>query len=179
MAIDLVSRRARTISTDDTIAFTSAQFSPIDGRLYLPNFHGSLVSVTADGHDPQVFFSGPVAGATMNPDDISFDTAGNLYITDTTGAQNPYWKPQGRHVRLEGHTAEATGAGLRTAYPNGLAFTPGFEGLWVSHNTANQIGYLRLSEDGREVMTAHPAIHVSGGGGQVDSWQSTPTGTCM
>ncbi|WP_198318411.1 SMP-30/gluconolactonase/LRE family protein [Arthrobacter sp. YN] len=169
MAIDMESREQRTIYTDDTSAFTSAQFSPLDGRLYLTDFHGSVLSVTPDGGDPRVFFSGPVAGKTMNPDDISFDEAGNLYITDTTGAQDPYWKPQGRLVQIDGHTAEATVLAHGLPAPNGLAFTPGFDGLWVSHNTANRIDYVRLSENGLEVKTAHPAIHLSAGIGQVDS----------
>ncbi|WP_223937400.1 SMP-30/gluconolactonase/LRE family protein [Arthrobacter sp. StoSoilB5] len=169
IAIDPGSREQRSVYTDNTSAFTSAQFSPLDGRLYLTDFLGSIVSITADGKDPRVFFSGPVGGAPMNPDDISFDQAGNLYITDSTGAQDPYWKPQGRLVRIDGRTAEATVLAHGLPAPNGLAFTPGFDGLWVSHNTANRIDYLRLSENGREVKTAHPAIHVSAGIGQVDS----------
>ncbi|XAS69974.1 SMP-30/gluconolactonase/LRE family protein [Micrococcaceae bacterium Sec5.1] len=169
MAIDPGSREKRSVYTDDTSAFTSAQFNPLDGRLYLTDFLGSIVSITPDGKDPRVFFAGPVAGAPMNPDDISFDQAGNLYITDSTGAQDPYWKPQGRLIRIDGRTAEATVLAHGLPAPNGLAFTPGFDGLWVSHNTANRIDYIRLTEDGREVKTAHPAIHVSAGAGQIDS----------
>ena len=169
MAIDPGSREKRIVYTDDTSAFTSAQFSPHDGRLYLTDFLGSILSITPDGKDPQVFFTGPVAGAPMNPDDISFDQDGNLYITDSTGAQDPYWKPQGRLVRIDGRTAEATVLAHELPAPNGLAFTPGFDGLWVSHNTANRIDYIRLSGNGREMKTAHPAIHVSAGVSQIDS----------
>ncbi|MCQ6271453.1 SMP-30/gluconolactonase/LRE family protein [Pseudarthrobacter sp. R1] len=49
------------------------------------------------------------------------------------------------------------------------AFAPGHDAMWVSHNTGNRIDYLRLNPDGTTVETAHPAIHVSAGEGQVDS----------
>lgn len=41
--------------------------------------------------------------------------------------------------------------------------------LHSSLNTANQIDYIQLTDDSRGVRTAHPAIHVSAGMGQIDS----------
>lgn len=90
--------------TDQTSAFTSAQFSPRDGR---------------------------------------------LYITDSKGAQEPYWKPQGRLVRIEGSGSATTVLAENSPAPNGIAFTPGFDGLWVARNTANRIDFFRLSEGGK------------------------------
>ena len=170
LRIDVESGRISSVYTDGTSAFTSAQFSPRDGRLYLTDYIGGTIqSVTADGQDPQILFQGPVDGTPMNPDDISFDEAGNLYITDSIGAQEPYWNPQGRLVRIDARTAEASVLAGSLPAPNGIAYTPGFDGLWVSHNTANRIDYLRLEEGGTKVLTAHPAIHVDAGGSQIDS----------
>lgn len=87
LRIDVDSREVGRVYTDDTSAFTSAQFSPRDGRLYLTGL--------------------PV--------------------------------------------------------PNGIAFTPGFDGVWVSQNSANRIDYLRLDGNGQKVLTAHPGIHPDGG----------------
>lgn len=133
LRVDVDSRESSTVYTDGRSAFTSAQFSPRDGRLYLTDFVGGTIqSITTDGGDPQVFFSGPVEGKPMNPDDIAFDQAGNLFITDSIGAQDPYWKPQGRLIRIDGSSTEAKVLAQDLPAPNGVAFTPGFDGLWVS-----------------------------------------------
>ena len=170
LRIDVETGGVSTVYTDQTSAFTSAQFSPRDGRLYLTDFRGGTVqSITADGSDPQVLLSGPVEGRPMNPDDIAFDEMGNLYITDSIGARDPYWKPQGRLVRIEGNGSAATVLARELPAPNGIAFTPGFDALWVSHNAANRIDYVSLDENGTSVLSAHPAIYVNGGSSQIDS----------
>ena len=170
LRMDFRSREISTVYTDYTSAFTSAQFSPLDGRLYLTDYLGGTVqSITAEGEDAQVHVSGAVEGTMMNPDDIAFDEAGNLYITDTIGAQEPYWEAEGRLLRVAVGSNEVTVLAENLAAPNGIAYTPNFDGLWVTHNTGNQVDYLRLNEGGTEVMTAHPAIHVDAGVSQVDS----------
>ncbi|WP_285320366.1 SMP-30/gluconolactonase/LRE family protein [Pseudarthrobacter sp. lyk4-40-TYG-27] len=170
MKLDVSSGSVETVYTDDASAFTSAQFSPYDGRLYLTDFVGGTVqSVTDAGKDHRTFFQGTPDGVAMNPDDIAFDRDGNLYVTDAAGSQDPYWKPTGRLVRIDRDTAEGNVLARDLPAPNGIAFTAAYDGLWVSHNTGNQIDYLSLSADGRKVQTAHPAVHVSAGVGQVDS----------
>ncbi|WP_306866116.1 SMP-30/gluconolactonase/LRE family protein [Arthrobacter bambusae] len=91
------------------------------------------------------------------------------YVTDAAGSQDPYWKPTGRLVRIDRDTAEGIVLAGDLPAPNAIAFTAAYDGLGVSHNTGNQIDYLSLSADGRKVQTAHPAVHVSAGVGQVDS----------
>ncbi|WP_416405505.1 SMP-30/gluconolactonase/LRE family protein [Arthrobacter sp. LFS091] len=168
--LDVASGAVETVYTDDVSAFTSAQFSPHDGRLYLTDFVGGTVqSITDSGKDHRTFFQGTLDGVAMNPDDIAFDQEGNLYVTDAAGSQDPYWKPTGRLVRIDKDTAEGNVLAGNMPAPNGIAFNPAYDGLWVSHNTGNRIDYLRLSADGYRVQTAHPAVHVSAGVGQVDS----------
>jgi len=170
LRVDVEERDVAPVFTDEDSAYTSAQFSPIDGRLYLTDFvSGGIDSITADGDDPRTFFSGDVDGLPMRPDDVAFDESGNLFVTDTTGYADPSWEPQGRVVRIDGETAEATVLATDLPAPNGISFSPDFQSLWVSHNTGNRVDYLRLDEGGTEVTTAHPAIYFSGGQSQIDS----------
>lgn len=170
LRVDVEARDVAPVFTDEDSAYTSAQFSPADGRLYLTDFaSGGIDSITADGDDPRTFFSGDVDGLPMRPDDVAFDESGNLFVTDTTGYADPTWEPQGRVVRIDGETAEATVLAGDLPAPNGISFTPDFAGLWVSHNTGNRVDYLGLDADRTEVTTAYPAIYFSGGHSQVDS----------
>ena len=170
LRIDLRTKDVVPVYTDDSSAFTSAQFSPYDGRLYLTDFIGGrIVSVDADGESPETFFAGEVEGAVMNPDDIAFDEAGNHFITDSAGYADPVWDAKGRVVRIDrdGGLARVLARGLPA--PNGISFTPEFDALWVSHNTGNRVDHFGLTADRTEVATAHPAIYVSAGLSQVDS----------
>ncbi|MEV5070721.1 SMP-30/gluconolactonase/LRE family protein [Microbacterium sp. LMI12-1-1.1] len=169
MRVDLESTEVSTVYTDDTSAITSAQFSPHDGRLYLTDFLGTIISTTADGEDARTFFDAEVEGARIAPDDIAFDEEGHLYVTDSQGAQDPYWQASGRLLRIDRDGATATVLASELPAPNGLAFTPGADGLWVSQNTGNRIDFLRLDAEGTAVATAHPAVFASVGEAQIDS----------
>ncbi|PPF79897.1 hypothetical protein C5E07_18490 [Pseudoclavibacter sp. RFBJ3] len=168
--IDVETGESSSVYTDDRSALTSAQFSPVDGRLYVTDLIGGrILSMTAEGEDPRVVFEGEVEGTPMSPDDLSFDETGALFVTDAAGALAPYWEPSGRLVRVSADRATADVLASELASPNGLAFTPDASGLWVTLNTGNQVDYLTLAEDGTSVATAHPAIRVDAGKAQIDS----------
>lgn len=170
LRIDVDSRDVEQVYTDEGSALTSAQFSPSGGRLYVTDFlSGSIRSMTADGQDVRDEFTGEVDGTPMQPDDISFDAEGNLFVTDAAGARAPYWEATGRVVRIDGATGNATVLANELESPNGIGFSPDFSALWISLNTGNRIDHLTLSEDGTEVSTAFPAIYASTGMGQLDS----------
>ncbi|MGW0876418.1 SMP-30/gluconolactonase/LRE family protein [Streptomyces sp. NPDC002740] len=165
--VDVRRKTSRSVHTDDRGAYTSAQFSPYDGRLYLTDYaHGEIVSLAADGSDPQTFFSGEIDGARMNPDDIAFDTEGNLYVSDSRAPSEG--RAQGRVVRVdrEGRTTTVLAEGL--AATNGISFDADYRGLWISELTQNRISYLRLDGNGK-VTSRHTAIRVDGGIAQTDS----------
>ncbi|CAL9370158.1 hypothetical protein SUDANB121_00854 [Nocardiopsis dassonvillei] len=170
LRVDTGSGEVDAVLTDGDGAYTSAQFSPSDGRLYLTDFAGGRIdSVTAEGEDRTVFFSGEVDGAVMQPDDLAFDEAGNLYVSDSTGFDGPFREARGRVVRIDGDTAEATVLAGGLPAPNGISFTEDFTGLWVSQYGANRVDHLALSGDGTAVESAHTALHFDGGTSRVDS----------
>ncbi|WP_105969111.1 SMP-30/gluconolactonase/LRE family protein [Streptomyces geranii] len=165
--VDVAKKTSRPVHTDDRGAYTSAQFSPYDGRIYLTDYvHGDIVSLAADGSDPRTFFSGEVDGARMNADDIAFDEAGNLYVSDSRAPSGD--EPLGRVVRIDRDGRTATVVAGELAATNGVSFDVGYRGLWVSELTQNRISYLRLDGAGK-VTSRHTAIRVDGGIAQTDS----------
>ncbi|MEU5658433.1 SMP-30/gluconolactonase/LRE family protein [Streptomyces sp. NPDC047737] len=167
MRVDVRRKTSQAVHSDGRGAYTSAQFSPYDGRLYLTDYaHGEVVSLAPDGSDPRTFFSGEVDGARMNPDDIAFDEEGNLYVSDSRGLSAG--DAQGRVVRIErdGRKSAVLAGGL--AATNGISFDADYQGLWVSELTQNRISYLRLDGEG-DVTSRHTAIRVDGGIAQTDS----------
>ncbi|GAA3962196.1 SMP-30/gluconolactonase/LRE family protein [Streptomyces marokkonensis] len=167
MRVDVTEKTARTFHTDGRGTYTSAQFSPYDGRLYLTDFSGGeIVSLAPDGGDLRVFFSGPVDGARMNPDDLAFDRDGNLYISDSRGMTER--EERGRVVRIDRDGEKATVLADNLAATNGISFDRDYRGLWVSELTQNRVSYLRLDGSGA-VTSQHTAIQVDGGIAQTDS----------
>ncbi|SOD62215.1 gluconolactonase [Streptomyces zhaozhouensis] len=167
LRVDLQARTSERLLTDDRGAYTSAQFSPHDGRLYLSDFaHGEIVSAEPDGSDPRVFFAGEVDGAPMHPDDIAFDPDGHLYLSDSRGLAEG--ESVGRVVRVDREGREATVLADGLAAPNGISFDADFRGLWVSELTENRVSYLQWEAEGG-VAASHTALRVDGGLAQTDS----------
>ncbi|WP_326609137.1 SMP-30/gluconolactonase/LRE family protein [Streptomyces scopuliridis] len=165
--VNVEKKTSRAVHTDGRGAYTSAQFSPYDGRLYLTDYaHGEIVSLAPDGSDPRTFFSGKVDGAQMNPDDIAFDKEGNLYVSDSRGLSEG--EAHGRVARIDRDGKKATVLAEELASTNGISFDVDYRGLWISELTQNRISYLRLGAKG-EVASQHTAIRVDGGIAQTDS----------
>ncbi len=167
LRVDVRKKTSAQVHTDDRGAYTSAQFSPYDGRVYLTDFaHGEIVSMAPDGSDPRTFFSGEVEGAAMNPDDLAFDQDGNLYVSDSRGMSEG--EAKGRVVRIDREGRNATVLADELAAPNGISFDSEYRGLWVSELTENRVSYLLLDGEDR-VASRHTAIRVDGGVAQTDS----------
>jgi lactonase len=167
LRVDVRKKTSAQVHTDDRGVYTSAQFSPYDGRVYLTDFaHGEIVSMAPDGSDPRTFFSGEVDGAAMNPDDLAFDQDGNLYVSDSRGMSEG--EAKGRVVRIDREGKNATVLADELAAPNGISFDSEYRGLWVSELTQNRVSYLLLDGEDR-VASRHTAIRVDGGVAQTDS----------
>ncbi|MFF1695834.1 SMP-30/gluconolactonase/LRE family protein [Streptomyces sp. NPDC058257] len=167
MRVDVEKKTSRAVHTDERGVYTSAQFGPKDGRLYLTDYaHGEVVSLAPDGSDPRTFFSGEVDGARMNPDDIAFGEEGDLYVSDSRGLAEG--KEHGRVVRIDRDGKKATVLAKDLASTNGISFDVDHRGLWISELTQNRISYLQLDGEGG-VASRHTAIRVDGGIAQTDS----------
>ncbi|WP_162794229.1 SMP-30/gluconolactonase/LRE family protein [Streptomyces paludis] len=168
LRLDVRKKTSQSVHTDSRGAYTSAQFSPYDGRIYLSDFvHGEIVSLAPDGGDPRTFFTGEVDGARMNPDDIAFDQEGNLYISDSRGLTEG--TEIGRVVRIDREGRKATVLADKLAATNGISFDVDYRGLWISELTQNRVSYLLLGKNGETVASRHTAIRVDGGIAQTDS----------
>jgi lactonase len=169
LRVDVEEQTADPVYTDETSAFTSAQISPVDGRLYLTDFVGGAVkSIALDGTDPRTLFAGEIEGATMLPDDIAFDPEGNLYITDTRGMDSPGWETPGRIIRVSADGG-ATVLAADLPSPNGISFDQDHAGLWIAQYNANRIDYFALDGTRTGVAAAYPGMYVDGGKARVDS----------
>ncbi|MGW3949538.1 SMP-30/gluconolactonase/LRE family protein [Streptomyces sp. NPDC004752] len=167
LRVDVRKKTSKKVHTDDRGTYTSAQFSPYDGRVYLTDFsHGDIVSLAPDGSDVRTFFSGEVDGARMNPDDLAFDQDGNLYVSDSRGMTEG--EAKGRVVRIDRDGKGATVLADGLSAPNGISFDADYRGLWFSELTQNRISYLLLDGEGR-VASRHTAIRVDGGIAETDS----------
>ncbi|MFC8128299.1 SMP-30/gluconolactonase/LRE family protein [Streptomyces sp. NPDC057302] len=167
ISVDLATGKSEGVYTDKTGAYTSAQISPHDGRLYLTDYTGSVVSIEPDGSDPRTFFSGEIDGSATNLDDIAFDDEGNLYVSDLHGMKPG--EAKGRIVRIDRDGERTTVLADGLAHPNGVMFDPGLHGLWISELAENTISYLLLDADKTTVTSQHEAIHVDAGVAQTDS----------
>ncbi|MEU6001048.1 SMP-30/gluconolactonase/LRE family protein [Streptomyces sp. NPDC047197] len=167
ISVDVTTGKHKGVYTDKTGAYTSAQLSPYDGRLYLTDYTGSVVSIEPDGSDPRTFFSGEVDGSATNLDDIAFDDEGNLYVSDLHGMKPG--EATGRIVRIDRDGAKATVLADGLAHPNGVMFDPKLRGLWISELAENTVSYLLLDADKTTVTSQHEAIHVDAGVAQTDS----------
>ncbi|MFJ3404852.1 SMP-30/gluconolactonase/LRE family protein [Promicromonospora sp. NPDC090134] len=170
LAVDVDRREVDAVYTDAVGAYTSAQVSPYDDRLYLTDYAaGRIVSITPDGTDPRVFADGRVKGRAMHLDDLTFDDDGHLYVTDSSPVAYPEGTADGRVLRFDRDTARASVLAGNLPNPNGISFDLDGGALWVSQLDANRIDRLVLDGTGRAVTAGHAAIQVDGGVAQTDS----------
>lgn len=165
LALDLETKKAKGIYTDKRSALTSTQFDSA-GRLWVTDFEGGVASMNPDGSDYRLDFSGRLGKRRLHPDDISFDPAGHIFVSDTSGTPE---HPTGVVVRLEadGSNPKLLAGGM--AGPNGITFTPDYSALWVSEYTGQKELLLRLNADRSAVTGKEAAMTAEVGNGKFDS----------
>ncbi|WP_328335026.1 SMP-30/gluconolactonase/LRE family protein [Streptomyces sp. NBC_00455] len=164
---DLRTKAVKPVYTDATSRFSSLQFSPADGKIYVTDYdNGRIDRLNPDGTGFTTVFSGPVDGRAMVPDDIAFNKAGDMYITDYQGSLK---NPTGRVVRLDAHGANPIVLQDGLSNPNGISFTPDFSGLWVGEYNLGREDYLTLAPDGKSVVGSGVGMSANVGQGGFDS----------
>jgi lactonase len=148
---DLRSRRSTGIAvTDPSDPDWSPTFVAIafhkDGSLWAADFAGQkIVRIDTTTWTSKDVITQPMTGApTFYPDDLVFDRAGNLYITDLQGDVTD---PRGRVYRY-GVDGELSVVAEHLASPNGIALSPDEGELWFSEYHANRLLRAGLQPDG-------------------------------
>ncbi len=132
-----------------------------DGRIFIACLGGELLVANPDGSDLKPVTS-RVNSKPQSPSDLTFDSKGNLYVTDFIGnAANPTggvyrWSPDFTSVEL---------FGPNLVTPNGIAFSPDERSLWVACSMAKKLFHLTLDETGNTVKQAESVYNLSGPGG--------------
>lgn len=158
LKLDLDTKEWTTIYTDQDGVYSSAQFSPKDGKLYVTDMGGKILRMNPDGSTVETVFDGPVDGRRIVADDIAFDAAGSMYITDFAGTP---WDPTGRLIRIDSTGGVPTVLQEGLASPNGISFTNDYSRLWVNETTANRLSNFRLNEDGSSIIDGRVGIYVN------------------
>lgn len=168
LRLDTRTKEVRGVYTDQNSVLSSAQFSPVDQRLYVTEFTtGAVLSMRPDGSAVKTVFRGEVAsGQRVATDDLTFDRSGAMYLSDAGGSLAV---PTGRLVRIEpdGSKASVLASGLHSV--NGIAFAPDQSHLWISEYANAQVDYLTLSKDRRTVTDATVAFRPDLGSTSLDS----------
>jgi lactonase len=132
-----------------------------DGRIFIACLTGELLVVNPDGSGLK-----PITtrwqGKPEELSDLTFDSNGNLYVTDFTGKPG---NPTGGVYRWSPDLQSVDPLMPNLVTPNGIAFTPGEKSLWVSCSLAKELSHLTLDEDRKRVQQAAVLYKLSGPGG--------------
>ncbi len=166
VALDVRTKRVRGVHAASHRQFTSIQFSPADGKMYLTDLNGEIDRMNPDGTGLTTIVSGPVLGRPLAADDIAFDRAGAMYLTDLQGTP---WSPTGRVLRFDPDGSHPTLLMDGLAAANGISFDPAYSALWVSEFRGGRVDYLPLSADHTSVVDPSIGMHGDAGTGGLDS----------
>jgi lactonase len=160
--LDPKTKQSEGIYTDKSGLYTSTQFDA-QGTLWVTDFSGKIDKLNANGSGFKTTYSGKLAAGA---DDLSFDPAGNMFVSDTTG--DP-WNPTGDLIRLDPQGTKASVLMSGFAGTNGVSFTPDYTRMWVSEYTGMREDLLTFNKDRTKVAEAQIGMHGSPGIGKFDS----------
>jgi lactonase len=167
LKFDTDTHEVTTVYADADSGFSSVQFSPVDGRMYLTDYNkGAIASMMPDGSDFRIDWHEQVDGRHLTLDDIAFDRDGNMYVTDEGGRP---WDPTGVILRFDptGKNPRVLLRGMAGA--NGISFSPDYSMLWVSQYRRDEVDKLVLSPDGLSVADGLIGMRANTGVGGFDS----------
>ena len=117
-----------------------------DGSLFACDFaRNAVIRIHPDG--TQEIYADNFEGHPLaQPNDLAFDSHGNLYFTAPGGSGKDH--PIGPIYRVEHGTRKVTKVADGMAYPNGLAFTADGKHLYVCESQHNRIVRFPVHADG-------------------------------
>jgi gluconolactonase len=117
-----------------------------DGNIYACDYGlGAILKINLNG-ESEVFIDGFEGKRFNRPNDLAFDAAGNLYITDPKSYGKD--KLDGRVFRINIESKEVTLIEDSLAFPNGIAFSLDGKKLFVCESAKNRILVYDINEDG-------------------------------
>jgi lactonase len=137
-----------------------------NGRLYALCTSGRIISMDGEGKIIE-YLETIYHGKTACPNDLVFDSRGNLYVTDFSGHVG---NPIGGVYRYsdEFRKIESVLEGLAGA--NGIGLNPAENQLWVAETGRSQLLNIRLEDDGVTIRkTAGISVAYRFTGGHCDS----------
>ncbi|MDZ7270122.1 MAG: SMP-30/gluconolactonase/LRE family protein [candidate division KSB1 bacterium] len=117
-----------------------------DGALYACEFGSKAVVKFTEGGTLQVVTHGPEGMPFHRPNDLAFDGAGRLYVTDPKTYDRE--AEDGRIVCVEVTSGRAWVAASGLAFPNGIAFSPRDGKLYVSESARQRVVRFSVGPDG-------------------------------
>jgi lactonase len=132
-----------------------------DGRIVIASLTGELQVVNPDGTDLRPI-TARWKGKPEKLSDLTFDSNGNLYVTDFTGYSG---NPTGGVYRWSADFQSVEPLMPNLVTPNGIAFTPDGKSLWVSCSLANEVFHLTLHENQKSVEKAAVLYRLTGPAG--------------
>jgi lactonase len=132
-----------------------------DGRIFIACLSGDLLVANGDGSDLKPITS-RWQSKPESPSDLTFDSKGNLYVTDFLGNVG---KPIGGVYRWSPDFESVEAFVPNLVSPNGIAFSPDEKSLWVACSFAKQLFHITLDETRTAVKQSESVYMVSGPGG--------------
>ena len=129
-----------------------------DGWVYGCEFgKGSIIRISAQG-DVEVYASGFQNKSFNRPNDLAFDSGGNVYFTDPKSYDPD--KPDGAVYRIDKETRQVKQVATELAFPNGIAFSPDGQFVYLCASAKQRVLRYRLINNGslgdREVFAELP-----------------------
>jgi gluconolactonase len=117
-----------------------------DGNIFACDYGlGAILKINPEGKSE--IFCDSYEGKRFNrPNDLAFDSKGNLYFTDPKSYGKD--KLDGRIFRINIQSKEVSLLADSLAFPNGVAFSPDSKKLFVCESVLNRILTFSLNKDG-------------------------------
>ena len=117
-----------------------------DGNIFACDYGlGAILKITPEGKS-EIFIDGYDGKRFDRPNDLAFDDKGNLYFTDPKSYGKE--KLDGRIFKVEIKSKEIILLADSLAFPNGIAFSPDGDKIFICESAQNRILTFNVDKDG-------------------------------